>query len=558
MEQVSMSSVAVTDDARTLQRLLEANLTITGNLTLPSALRRITESACELTDARYGALTVTGPDQQVEFIHVGIDADGAQAIGHFPKGIGLLGALVAEPQVIRLEDVRADPRSVGFPEGHPAMRTFLGVAIRVWGTVVGSLYVCERAEGRPFTGTDEAVIIALATTAGVAIVNARLFEESRSRQQYLAASGEITRQLLSGEGEEPLRVIARLVLDISDADVVTVVLPTPDPGRLMVEVAVGKGAAQLTALTFPGDDSLAGQALRTGESEIMNRIDAREDPPPPMHLGTAIDVGAAMVVPLAAFGRTRGALTVARRAGRPGFTSADLEMVTTFANHASVALELDDARTDQQRMMVLEDRHRIARDLHDHVIQRLFAIGLSVQSVAATMPSDTQANQLESSVRDIDATIRQIRTSIFELTGPLLREPDTLRSRVLHIVDENEPALGCRPELSFAGPVDFAADEATTADIVAVFREALANVARHARASAVAVEFSATLGEFILDVIDNGVGMQQMTRRSGLTNLRERAEHYGGSLDIRTPPSGGTHFRWSIPLSGQARTDEDY
>jgi len=392
----------------------------------------------------------------------------------------------------------------------------------------------------------------------VAIVNARLFEESRSRQQYLAASGEITRQLLSGEGEEPLRVIARLVLDISDADVVTVVLPTPDPGRLMVEVAVGKGAAQLTALTFPGDDSLAGQALRTGESEIMNRIEAREDPPPPMHLGTAIDVGAAMVVPLAAFGRTRGALTVARRAGRPGFTSADLEMVTTFANHASVALELDDARTDQQRMMVLEDRHRIARDLHDHVIQRLFAIGLSVQSVAATMPSDTQANQLESSVRDIDATIRQIRTSIFELTGPLLREPDTLRSRVLHIVDEIEPALGCRPELSFAGPVDFAADEATTADIVAVFREALANVARHARASAVAVEFSATLGEFILDVTDNGVGMKQMTRRSGLTNLRERAEHYGGSLDIRTPTSGGTHFRWSIPLNGQASTDEDH
>jgi signal transduction histidine kinase len=530
-----------------MRGLLRANQTIVSDLALPVVLRRIVEAACELINARYGALGVIGPEGGLEqFVHVGVDEETVARIGHLPEGKGLLGAVIDDQQPIRLRRIADDSRSVGFPSGHPPMGSFLGVPVRVRDEVFGNLYLTERAGGE-FTAEDAELATALAATAGVAIENARLFEQSRKRQRWLEASTEITRLLLSEEGEEPLQVIARQVREIADADVVTVVLPTGDGERLMVEVAVGEGADRLTGLTYPAENSLAALAIGGGRPVLVGNVDQQRDCT--MHLSEVLPIGAVMVLPLVASQRVRGALTIGRLNGRRRFTEADLDIATTFANHAAVALELADGRTHRQRMAVLEDRDRIARDLHDHVIQRLFAAGLSVQSVASALGGGGHSARLGRVVSDIDETIRQIRTSIFQLRGPLGPETDSARGQVLKVVTEVTELLGFEPEVRFSGPIDSMASEAVLDDVVAVLREALTNVARHAEASRVEVEISVSTTQLTLEVKDNGSGIGETARRSGLANIQDRAEQRGGALIVTAPDKRGTHLRWTIPLA---------
>jgi signal transduction histidine kinase len=419
--------------------------------------------------------------------------------------------------------------------------------------VFGNLYLTEAAAGE-FTAEDEELVTALAATAGIAIENARLFDQAERRQGWLRASTEITRQLLSAEGEEPLRVIAREVRRIADADLVTVVLPTPS-GRLMVEVASGTSADELTGYTYPVDNTLAGLAFDTGRPVLVG--DVNEDGRAyQVHLTEVLDVGPVMALPLVGLRGTRGALVVGRIHGRSRFDEADLDMAMTFANHAAVALELADARSDQQRMVLLEDRDRIARDLHDHVIQRLFAAGLTVQSVASGLGSDDRAQRLDRVVTGIDDTIRQIRTSIFQLRGQLGPQTGTVRTRLLDTIAEVMPSLGFEPHLGFSGPIDSVVPDSVIDDLVAVTREALTNVARHARATQAEVTLTADSGTLVLDVVDDGIGIGEVSRRSGLANLRQRAELRGGSMAIMSEVSDeapstreGTHLRWTIPLS---------
>jgi len=417
------------------------------------------------------------------------------------------------------------------------------VPIRIRDEVYGNLYLTER-EGGPFTAEDEELVAALAATAASAIDNARLYAEAGRRQRWLEASTEITRQLLSSEGEPPLSVIARRLHEMADADVVAVVLPTADPQRLMVEVATGEQAAQLTALSYPVEDTIAGVAINTGRPVLVGDVTQQQSYL--VHLAQLTPVGPMMALPLLGTQGSRGAVLVARVPGRHRFNEADLDIATTFAQHAAVALELADARADQQRMMLLEDRDRIARDLHDHVIQRLFAAGLGVQSVAASAGSDSGAGRLNTIVDDLDETIRQVRTTIFELRGPLTPQPSTVRSQVVDVIDEVVPMLGFSPALRFTGPVDTVVPDEVAGDLIAVVREALSNIARHAHASAAAVEVTATPAQLTVDVTDNGVGIGESKRRSGLANLARRAERYGGSLTL--PDHEGTQLRWTIPL----------
>lgn len=540
-----------------LRGLLRANQAIVGNLTLPVLLRRIVQAACELTHARYGALGVIDPSGGglEQFVNVGMNEEAVALVGHLPEGKGLLGAVIDEGRPIRLSAMSDDPRSVGFPAHHPPMNSFLGVPIRVRDVVFGNLYLTERDTGE-FTAEDEELAAALAATAGVAIANARLYEESQRRQDWLQASTEVTQQLLSAEGEEPLRLIARQARQIADADVVTFMLPTTDGRRLIVEVAAGERAEELTALTSPIEDTLIGEAFTADQPVLIG-----EDEQNYQRLGSlseVISLGPVMIVPLGGAHRPRGVLVIGRRPKRHRFTDADLEMATTFANHASIALELADARTDQQRIVLLEDRDRIARDLHDHVIQRLFAIGLTVQSVAGTMGQDDRATRLSRVVADIDETIRQTRTTIFQLRGPLGPETGTVRSRLLEVVSDVTSLLGFDPGVRFAGPIDALLPEPAADDLAAVVREALTNVARHARASRVHVDVAATSAELCLDIVDDGVGIGDTHRRSGLANLRHRAEQHGGTLTLAPgEPLGdhesptdheGTHLQWKIPL----------
>jgi signal transduction histidine kinase len=501
--------------------------------------------------AAYAALGVIDPSGSglQQFVHVGLEPATAARIGHLPQGKGLLGALIDDPRPVRLGHISDDPRSVGFPEHHPPMGAFLGVPLRVRDEVFGNLYL-TRTDDRPFTREDEELVASLAGTAGVAIENARLFDESQRRQDWLRASTEITRQLLARDGEEPLRLIARSLLRLADADAVNVVLPAPRDGRLLIEVAEGVSAEHLTGLSYPGENTLSREVLANAAPLLVPDMTETDYV---VHLADYTVVGPLLAVPLVGQQRARGVLLVARQHGRPRFTEADLDMATTFANHAALALELADARDDQQRVVLLEDRERIARDLHDHVIQRLFASGLTVESVAAGLGGDPRGRRLAEIVEDIDGTIRQIRTSIFQLRGPLSNRTGTVRRQVLGVVAEVTPVLGFDPRVTFAGPVDIAVPEALVADVVAVVRETLTNVGRHAQARSAGVDVRATATTLEIVVTDDGRGIGAQARRSGLANLRARARGHGGDLEIAPSPGAtgteGTCLRWTVRLA---------
>jgi signal transduction histidine kinase len=509
-------------------------------------LRRIVEAARELVGARYAALGVIAPDGHLaEFIHAGMPADAVDRIGHLPQGKGLLGALIEDPRPIRLRSIGDDSRSSGFPPDHPPMQSFLGVPIRVRDEVFGNLYLAE-STNREFSAEDEELTKALAATAGVAIDNARLYETARTRQEWLRASAAITGRLLSAEAVPPLQLIAEHSREIAHADLVTVMLPADDGHELRVEVAVGTNADSLPGLRVPREGSLSGRVFTTGKP--LRVSSPNEQPGLTSVASGELDVGPVLVVPLLGSHRVHGVLTAARLQGGPAFTAEDLDMAAGFANHASLAVELAEARAERQRAAMLDERERIAADLHDHVIQRLFAAGLSLQSVAAGLGSGRATDRILGLIQDLDDTIGQIRTTIFQLHQIPQATDRGVRARLLDVVTDVTPALGFAPGVRFAGVLEDAVPAEVAEDLVAVLREALSNVARHARARSAEVDITAGPDRLTLDVRDDGVGMAPTTRLSGLANLRHRAERHRGSLTLAPRDAAGTWLSWSVPL----------
>jgi signal transduction histidine kinase len=537
-----------------LRGLLQANQLIITDLTLPVVLRRIVEAARDLVGARYAALGVISPAGGLsEFIHIGMPPDAVERIGNLPQGKGLLGALIQDPRPIRLLRIAEDPRSCGFPRGHPPMSSFLGVPIRIRDEIFGNLYLAESTRGA-FSAEDEELTTAIAATAAVAVDNARLYASARTRGEWLQATAAITRKLLaspdastSTEAVHPLQLIAERSREIADADLVTVALPPGDRGtvgELSVDVAVGVGADQLTGRSLPVDGSLEGQVLLTGEPLRLSHADGDN------RLGSVapavLDVGPIMVLPLVGSRRVQGVLSAARVRGRTAFTADDLDMAGSFANQGAVAIELAEARAEQQRAAMLDERDRIAADLHDHVIQRLFAAGLSLQSVAMGLGPGPMTDRVLCTVADLDATIGQIRTTIFQLHDIPRTDPAGLRARILAVAADAAPALGFDPAVRFTGTVD-ALPTDVGEDLVAVVREALTNVARHARARTAEVDLVVRPDRLVLTVRDDGTGMAHATRRSGLANMHRRAERHGGSFETGAGEPSGTVVIWSIP-----------
>ncbi|WP_372511873.1 GAF domain-containing protein [Frankia umida] len=539
-----------------LRGLLRATRMITTDLRLPVLLRLIVEAACELLDARYGAIGVLTPDRRrlEEFIHVGMDTDAAERIGHLPTGHGLLGALIDDPRPRRAEDIARDPHAAGFPPGHPAMRTFLGVPILVRGEVFGNLYLTDRRDGQPFTAEDEELVLALAAQAGVAIENARLFQESQARHQWMSTAAELVGLLTTGT-DTPLELVADRMCAVGEAQycaVVTASAALPAHGddsragrTVRLAVALGAGEPNPTGAVIAEDGTLVGQALAEQRPILVDdpQLDASD-------LERGEDTASLMVLPLPVPRHERAiVLLVGRDQGRPAFTEFDLDMAATCAGHIAVALELAQARAERERLLVADDRGRIARDLHDHVIQRIFAIALGLQDLAQ-YENPTNAGRLATYVEDIDATIRDIRRTIFELrpgsTGTA--RGGGVRDTLDKIAADARPGLGFVPTVRYAGPVNSVVDAGLAEHASAVAREALSNVARHARASSVTLAVQVVDDQLIIEVIDDGVGMSETTRRSGLDNLRTRAESLGGTFTVTAPAGGGTHLRWAVPL----------
>ena len=560
----------VLDTQGRLRSLLHANQTIIAGLDQRTALERIADAARELVGARYAALGVLDDHGGLaEFIHVGIPADMVTAIGRLPEGKGLLGAVISDPRPIRLDDLAHDPRSSGFPAHHPPMGTFLGVPIRIRDEVFGNLYLTEATRrlhrrGRGAGRRD-------GRHRRRRIDNARLYEASRRRGDWLAATAAVTRQMLSPGTGPPLPAIAEHAQRLAEADLVAVLLPDDDRRILRVDTAVGgpstsRAATGLIGREGPVETNLCGHVFTTG---VPVQLSSAQDHPglPPALLADATDTGPVVVVPLSGAGQPTGVLAVARRAGRPAFRPEDTEMVAGFANQASLALELAQARAEREQTAVLDDRERVAADLHDQVIQQLFASGLALQGLTARVDPDS-ARRVQQIVTDLDTTISQIRTTIFALhTGPATA--DGLRARLLAVATDLAPALGHTPLVRFTGPIDTVLDSPGTAhaelvdDLAAVLRETLTNVAKHARSSTVQVDLAITEPasgptRLVLVVTDDGLGIPPGHRRSGLTNLRRRAEHHDGELVLTSVDPRGTRLEWSVPLGEHPTTPSEH
>ena len=476
---------------RRLRDLIRVNNDLTSNLDLATVLRRIVEVGTELIEARYGAMGVIADDQSLEqFITVGIDDDGIARIGDLPTGKGLLGALIADPSPIRLTTLADDARSSGFPPNHPPMKSFLGVPIRVRDAIYGNLYLTDSKNGE-FSADDEELAQALAATAGIAIANARLFEDSIYRERWASALAETARRLVQDGDDEHLGFLVDQVKELAEADLVFIALATAQRDHLAIDRASGTGAAELTALSFALDDSIAGQAIRTGEAVIVTNAGELEE----FGFTTPIRLGNVMAIPFTLRAGNAGVLGLARHSACPDFDTRDLDLGKSFASHISVAIDRADASMVRRRVALLEDRSRIARDLHDHVIQRLFATGLSLQAAAAGLEPES-AKRIMEQITEIDGAITQIRQSIFALQRDADVTSVSLRARVLEIVDRIETVdeLALRARVTFLGPVDLMADAALTDDVTAVVTEALANTARHAKATKVDITITAAAG----------------------------------------------------------------
>ena len=547
--QVRLQAVVETRDR--MHGLLEAVVAIGSGLELGAMLRRIVEAAVELAGAEYGALGVIGADQQLtEFIPVGLTGSEIRGIHHWPEGHGLLGLLIKEPRPLRLADIGTHPESSGFPPGHPGMRSFLGVPVRVRDRVFGNLYLTQKRGGGQFTEDDEAVVTALGAAAGIAVENARLYDEARRQQRWQLATAEIATQLLSGASSgTALAALARQTLELSDADLVTVALPDEQRRRLTIEYAEGDGAGEARGLVLPVSESLSGLVLATGEPLVTDNF-AEDERAFPIARQAGAHLEHAIVFPLGAPGDVRGVLAIARRRGAPPFPPGASDVVASFAAQASVAIELADRRAAAERLSVYEDRDRIARDLHDLVIQRLYATGMSLEGTMPMINRPEVADRITNAVDAMDETIKVIRTTIFALQSRGGNTGPRLRTEIVALAEEAAAgALGFAPALRLGSGLDSHGNPEVAEQALAVLREALSNAARHANATRVDVTADVDgTGMLTLRVVDNGIGIGLQTRRSGLLNLANRAEELGGEMRVTPAEGGGTELEWRVPL----------
>lgn len=523
-----------------VDRLLDAVLLVAGDLELETVLKRIVEAGCALVDARYGALGVIDPEGEglSAFVHHGIDDAAVEAIGPLPAGRGILGLLIDDPVPMRIADLTTHPASYGFPAGHPPMHSFLGVPVTVGDRVYGNLYLTEKRDGERFTAQDEQLIVGLAAVAGAAIDNARLYDDAQRREQWRDAVLELAALVLAGHPPREVRTrVAELAATLVGGSIACIVSPAdPETGELDI---VAVTSDELSTGLVPAARSAAWQTLRTG-------------------LPVRTDHGQILARP-AVWVPVRDATTVVAALGvgrDTPFTHREEQLLAGFGDQASVAWTYDRVQQQAQRLSLVEDRERIGRDLHDTVIQRLFAVGLGLEAGIRRLDDRPDvAERISSAVDEIDATVKHIRTTIFALQEKSVTADNGVRTRVLELVDQIGQFLPAAPRVRFSGPLDTVVDEGLADQVVPVLREALTNVAKHAAAMSVEVELITDRSSLEVVVIDDGVGMgvpdaAPAGEGFGLANLRRRAVDRGGEFELRPGPTGrGTRLSWRVPVT---------
>jgi signal transduction histidine kinase len=521
---------------------------------IEATLRDIVQAAVRHVGAGFGAMGVLTPDGRRldRFVVVGMDDGDRERIGRMPDGHGILGLLVAQPSVLRLDDLTDHPASSGFPPGHPPMRSFLGVPVRVGEAVFGNLYLTEKRTGGAFTPADVEVAQALAAVAGMAIENARLAERAETRRTWGQAATEMATALLSGaDPDEVLRGVSTRVSALTRADMAGVLAPSLDDDESMTIVAaVGRSAEDVEGVRVPLAGTYVGATARAGVARLIDDISTM----PVVGRRAAVVVeltagfGPAMIAPLGSSAE-RGQLVALRSAGSEPFSPDDLDLLSAFAAQASIALELARTQQRERRLQVQADRDRIARDLHDHVVQRIFATGLALDRIARSVKEESPelADRIAERVDELDGTITRIRSAIFELQEAEDASPVAVRHRLGEVVRSVTEGQAVRPDLRIRNDVEDL-PVGLVHDVVAVVRELVTNVVRHAAATRVTV--LVTFADDVRVVVtDDGRGVPPIAVRSGLANLADRAERRGGTLSVASGPTG-TEVSWTVPLAG--------
>ncbi|HKN98552.1 MAG TPA: GAF domain-containing sensor histidine kinase [Pseudonocardiaceae bacterium] len=531
-----------------MDALLNSVLAVSSGLDLDTTLRQIVRAAMDLADAQYGALGILGEHGELtDFIYLGIDDATRELIGDLPTGRGVLGVVIEEGKPLRLDDLAHHPASVGFPPNHPPMRAFLGVPLRTRGAVFGRLYLTEKHDGRPFTEEDEAVVQALAGAAGIAVDNARLYDEAQRRQQWLEASAEVTAQLLgAGDPTEILRLIAGRAVELSGADYTVIALPEDieaapqDVTELTVAVAAGLDSAAITGRKIPVTGSTSGAVFSDHVPRVVPRL--RYD----VAAGLGVRFGPALALPLSTGDHIQGVLLVVRAPEAQPFDEHELQVVSSFADQASLALQRAESQAERRELELLADRDRIARDLHDHVIQRLFAIGLALQGTKRRARTPGVAERVQDHIDQLHEVIQDIRTAIFDLQVSQVGAGQ-VRTRLHQVITQLTEDAPLRTTVRMSGALDsLSAGLAEQAE--AVVREAVSNAVRHAKAQELVVTVSVD-DQLVIDVSDDGIGMPAAVAHSGLHNLRQRALEAGGSFLVEPAASGGTRLVWTAALN---------
>jgi signal transduction histidine kinase len=528
-------------------QLIEAVLVLHAELSLPAVLQRIVELATELTGARYGALGVIEDDRLIEFVTTGLSDEEREAIGDPPTGHGILGVLIEEHGTLRLPDIGGDPRSNGFPAHHPPMHTFLGTAVVARGAVFGNIYLTEKRGGGEFTNDDERIVQVLAAQAGVAIENARLYEEAAQRERWLESSREIANAILSRE-ELPnvLELIAEHARHLVGADLAAVHIPVPGTDQLVVEAASGEHADELRSVRFPIEGSISGEVVRRGHAIVVEdaAADARAFQPV-VRLG---DLGPAMFVPLSSQGKAFGTLAATNMRGGRRFSGDAVRVLETFAAQAALALDAARAQGELQRLAILDDRERIAKELHDGVIQALFAVGMGLQGTAIMSGDEELGGRIEGAVAELDRVIRDLRNYIFGLRPGILADRQ-LDQALRQLAEEFQQKSGVVTVVD-VDPTAAAELANIAGDVVQLVRESLSNVGRHAEAATVRVSLYRRDDHVVVEVDDDGAGFDTRTARrgDGLTNLENRAAALGGNALIESSPDRGTTVRLVLPV----------
>jgi signal transduction histidine kinase len=535
-----------------LRALVETGIAINSELSLDGVLERIVEAAARVTGAQYAALGVIDPAGSglERFVTYGMTPEVQTQIGDPPHGRGILGVLIHDARPLRLHDLSEDPRSVGFPPGHPPMRSFLGVPILLRGVEYGNLYLTEK-EGGDFTEEDEELVTLLAAQAAVAVENARLYESATSWSQQLESLNEVGAALVGELELEPLLdLVAGRLRELIGARLVAIALPAGD--ALRIAAADGEGAGDLATVELLTGDSKTGRVLERGRSERVDSL--LEDPEVNQDVARRLGATTGLYVPLVARERAIGVLVAHDKIGRDQrFGSADLRLAEQFALRASIAVDLSRrvARDALRRVVAGQEveRRRLARELHDETGQALTSILLGLRAVDEAGDPNRAAKAISDLRQLVVATLQDVRRLAVQLRPKALDDFGLVPAleRLAQTLGETS---GIDIDLeAHLGEDRLPTDVETT--IYRVIQEALTNVFKHAQSTRVSILLVRRENIVTAVVEDNGVGFDAANRRSdsfGLEGMRERVELHEGRMVVETSPGAGTTLRIEVPL----------